>query len=137
MTIEKIMSEVEAEYGMGGLRAGVYGDFARDVAERYAAQLKAENEQLKATLATERLSGFAAAFYQIAEAVGVKGARPATPQQVFEGEILPAIRAAVRDAERYRFIRQDVKRSGYALIPDESDMDARVDAAMSKEASHE
>ena len=48
------------------------------------------------------------------------------------GYDLPSL---LKDAERYRFIREDVKRSGYALIPDESDMDARVDAAMSKDGT--
>lgn len=36
--LQAICDEVEREYGMGGLSDGLYGDFAKEVAKRYAAR---------------------------------------------------------------------------------------------------
>ncbi|WP_341519851.1 ead/Ea22-like family protein [Pseudomonas sp. G.S.17] len=82
------------------LRAEVAGlKTGYEAYERVNAELKAEVEAL-------RKAGFADAFYKVSEAVGVTGARAVSPMQVFEAEILPAIEAAVKDAERYRFVSQ-------------------------------
>jgi len=106
-------------------------------------QIKAENETLKSTLATERLSGFAASFYQVADAVGVTGARSATPEQVFNGEVMPAIEALRKDADRYRFLRDanDDLIAACSIGEDSItflgsvDLDQHIDAAMGKESA--
>lgn len=59
-------------------------------------RLRAENEALRTT-------GFGAAFYQVADRLGVTGARPVSPMQVFTSEVLPALDEAIKDAERYRW----------------------------------
>lgn len=47
MTIEEILLEVEKEFQMGGLSDGVYADYAREVAKRFAAALEYKNDALQ------------------------------------------------------------------------------------------
>jgi regulator of replication initiation timing len=148
-TVLELLAEIDQLQDSSKMRAvrSLRGDVADLLAERD--QLKAENEALKATLATERLSGFAAAFYQIAEAVGVTGERAATPEQVFNGEVMPAIEAMRKDARRYRWTstegnwvarfhgkwRAHVGEYGDAQPTDwYPSREEAIDAAMSKEA---
>lgn len=113
-------------------------------------QLKAEVDALRK--AAEQQSnpgpGFGDAFYKVAEMVGVTGARPCSPMEVFKTEIVPALEAAVKDAERYRWLRiADWWLSPLCAIsnpkeqaklgsdcPSGDRLDAQIDAAMSMEA---
>lgn len=54
MTIEEILLEVEKEFQMGGLSDGVYADYAREVAKRFAAALTARSDELKKDAARYR-----------------------------------------------------------------------------------
>lgn len=67
--------------------------------------LIAENEALCSKIANMNASGFGEAFYLVAERLGVTGARPVSPMQVFTSEVLPALDKAIKDAERYRWLR--------------------------------
>lgn len=75
--------------------------------EKERDRLKAENEALCAKFANLKVSGFSEAFYTVAAALGITGARPLSPMQVLQSEILPALEAAVVDAKRYRFFREN------------------------------
>jgi hypothetical protein len=113
-------------------------------------QLKAEVQALRkaAEQQTRPAPGFGDAFYKVAEMVGVTGARPCSPMEVFKTEIVPALEAAVKDAERYRWLRiADWWRSPLCTIsnpkkqaklgsdcPSGDRLDAQIDAAMSMEA---
>lgn len=68
-------------------------------------RLKAENEELCAKVANLNVSGFAEAFYTVAAELGIIGARPVSPMQMFASEVLPTLQSAIQDAERYRWIR--------------------------------
>lgn len=48
--MEKILIDVQTEYGLGGLADGLYGDYASDVARRYAALRVAEERERCAKL---------------------------------------------------------------------------------------
>lgn len=102
--------------------------------------------------ASMNVSGFGEAFYQVAERLGVTGARPVSPMQVFADEVLPALDKALKDAERYRFLRRtdswgdiDFEDHGLWIVNSRDEvinqdgvkLDAAVDAAMSKEAGHD
>lgn len=139
---QQIVMTTGADWMIGGEKYA-NADFIAAANPAAVLELLADIERLKAQLATERLSGFAAAFYQIADAVGVTGARAATPEQVFNGEVMPAIEAFRKDAERYRWLRsRDVdtisKGGVFAgmtpqnLVINEETLDEAVDAAMSK-----
>ena len=39
-TLQEIKNQVETEYEMGGLSAGIYGDYAEEVAIRYAKEIE-------------------------------------------------------------------------------------------------
>lgn len=103
-------------------------------------QLKAENEALCGKLANLNISGFADAFYTVAEKLGVTGARPVSPMQVFASEVLPALDAAIKSAARYQWLRE--ARSGYIEVVEwigphatgmtGEDLDALLDAAIGK-----
>lgn len=106
--------------------------------------------QLVVEIASMNVSGFGEAFYQVAERLGVTGARPISPMQVFASEVLPALDKAIKDAERYRFLRRDISnhnvdfciikkfwdRSFHDIILETESADAQIDAAMSKEAGN-
>lgn len=62
--------------------------------------LRTENEKLKAQLADEVMYGYAGALYQMAEKLGITGARAASPQQVFETEVMPALLALIAERDR-------------------------------------
>lgn len=92
------------------------------------------------------VSGFGEAFYLVAERLGVTGARPVSPIQVFASEVLPALDAVIKDAERYRWLRrtdcwEDAARGGPWIVnsrdetqnQDGEALDAAIDAAMNKE----
>lgn len=62
--------------------------------------LRAENEKLKAQLAAEVMRGYAGAFYQMAEKLGITGARAESPKKVFEGEVMPALLDLIAERDR-------------------------------------
>ncbi len=112
--------------------------------------LISENEVLCSKIASMNVSGFGEAFYQVAERLGVTGARPVSPMQVFASEVMPALDAAIKDAERYRFVSKlawYVERGAqvYDLCnvnspwriergsPDEDDVQDAIDIAMNRE----
>lgn len=108
--------------------------------------LIAENEVLCSKIASMNVSGFGDAFYLVAERLGVTGARPVSPMQVFTTEVLPALDAVIKDAERYRWLRrtdcwEDAAYPGPWIVSshdgvdnqDGDALDAAIDAAMSKE----
>lgn len=107
-------------------------------------KLRAENELLCSKIASMNVSGFGDAFYQVAERLGVTGARPVSPMQVFTSEVLPALDKAIKDAERYRWLRDrdlNTIQSGGVFIGDTprnvvlsgADADAAVDSAIALE----
>lgn len=122
----------------GGGVLGPLEDFEALAAERD--QLKAENEALCGKLANLNISGFADAFYTVAEKLGVTGARPVSPMQVFASEVLPALDAAIKNAARYQWLRE--ARSGcievvewigpHATGMTGEGLDALLDAAIGK-----
>jgi hypothetical protein len=66
--------------------------------------LKMANKASGDLLRSLSKTGYGDAFYRVAEKLGVTGARPASPMQVFKSEILPALDSAIKDANRYRWI---------------------------------
>lgn len=112
-------------------------------------QLKAENERLCSRIASMNVSGFGEAFYLVADRLGVSGARPVSPMQVFTSEVLPALDSVIKDAGRYRWLRDPdhceedfldgpadnivVGSCGGEDILWSDALDSAVDAAMSKE----
>lgn len=109
-------------------------------------QLKAENEALCAKVANLNVSGFADAFYTVAEKLGITGARPVSPMQVFANEVLPALDVVIKNAARYQLLRlADWWRSPICVIrnpkeqaklgsdcPTGERLDSAVDAAIGK-----
>lgn len=63
-------------------------------------RVKIENEKLKTQLAEQVMHGYAGAFYQMAEKLGITGARAESPQQVFETEVMPALLALIAERDR-------------------------------------
>lgn len=62
-------------------------------------EAQAQNNEFRRNAGSMNLGGFGDAFYKVAEKLGITGARPDSPMQVFASEILPALDAAIRDAD--------------------------------------
>lgn len=62
--------------------------------------LRSQNNEFRRNAGSMSLGGFGDAFYKVAERLGITGARPDSPMQVFASEILPALDAVIRDADR-------------------------------------
>lgn len=81
--------------------------------------------------------GFSDAFYQVAERLGVTGSRPCSPMEVFRCEILPELDKALKNADRYRWLRDKAQPADWEFIghQDPDAVDKEIDAAMAKEVS--
>lgn len=96
-------------------------------------QLKAENEALKSPE-----TGYAGAFYDFCRLVGVANASPESPASVFKGQVVPAVEALRKDAERWTFFKdlscqiQAFPHSWGQMTPEK--MDFMCDEAMTKGA---
>lgn len=129
-------------------------DFGRRIADLYDyldPETVAENERLAALLECAQgdlrqamqiiekngILGFSDALYQVAERLGVTGARPFSPMQVFETEVLPALDAVIKNSERYLFLKNlpddDCLIERLECATDPENWDSVIDAAMSKE----
>lgn len=109
-------------------------------------QLKTENNEFRRRAGSMNLGGFGDAFYKVAECLGVTGARPDSPMQVFASEIYPALEVAIKNAGRYEWLRNGASvilnkevgftaESGakiYSTMPSQRELDSAIDAAISQ-----
>jgi hypothetical protein len=100
--------------------------------------LRAEIDALRRR--QQSADGYMDAFYKVASLLGI-GARTLPPMEVFHGEMVPRLEAVLKDAERWRFVRNPLGRqSPYAVWREGRQVllsqvaDEAIDAAMSKEA---
>jgi len=79
-------------------------------------------------------TGYSGAFYEVCKLVGVVGARPSSPMSVFRDEVVPALEALRKDAERYRsqFSEGAWDYSEEWICEPKSQVDSMIDEAMAK-----
>ncbi len=144
--VQALLAEIEGLHAQHGRDSAELRRLcsARDEVRRERDRLKAENEALKSPQ-----TGYAGAFYDFCRLVGVANARPESPAAVFKGQVVPAVEALRKDAERYRWLKSNTtvmfrKTPSYVnthgvlmhtCYPPEQELDAAIDAAMAKEAS--
>lgn len=77
-------------------------EIERDQLKAECEALRSQNNEFRRAAGSMNLGGFGDAFYMVADRLGITGPRHDSPMQVFASEILPALDAAIKDAERLR-----------------------------------